>query len=833
MLTQASFQSLLLLLLYLMSGYGQDGGFSGPLKPMTFSIFEGEEKSNQIIFQFKSDAPNVKFQLSGETDDTFYIHPDGILYYSGILDREKKAVHKLQVEVLDAGGRRIEGPVPITIEIKDINDNRPIFLQKNYNGSVRQGSRPGKPFMYVNATDQDDPATPHAKLFYRIAVQLPKINNVMYFQINNQTGGISLTLEGSKELDPFKNAHYDLVVSVMDMGGQSENSFSDTGSVNIVVEENIWKAPGLVTIKENSTEPHPLPITQVQWNEPGAHYSLVEKEKLLRFPFSIDDNGTIYVTQPLDREEKESYVFYAAAKEDNGQLLAKPLEIHVEVEDINDNPPICPASETIFEVQENEKIGSNIGVFYAYDMDQNGTLNSFLQYKIVDQSPLFPSNDLFLIQPVDGIIQLAKTSLRKQDTPQYHLKVQVSDRAFTTICDVTINVIDINDQIPIFEKNDYGNLTIDENIAVGTTILTIQATDADEPFTGSSKILYTFTNEDFDGKLVIDTDPITNAGYVKINKPLDFEKMPVYNLIIKAENPEPLVQNVRYNESSYAKFILMVSDVNEAPVFSQALYQAQISENAEINTKLITINATDPEGEAISYSLSGDTRGWLRIDGVTGEIFTMRSLDRETEKYYQVKVIATEKGGSHLTSSVYFHLALLDVNDNPPRLVKDYTGLFFCYPLSKPGSLIIEATDDDQQPAWGPRFDFSLGNTKLQNDWEISKINGSHAKVSIKHTNFEEKVYEVSVKINDGGKPPLENTVSFPVTMCKCASDGWCYQEPDSFSGMPTVAMAVGTFLVTFLVIGVILAATFIHLKKKNKTNSELAQSPENVPLRT
>uniref|UniRef100_A0A7N4PW02 Cadherin-17 n=1 Tax=Sarcophilus harrisii TaxID=9305 RepID=A0A7N4PW02_SARHA len=531
-----------------MSGYGQDGGFSGPLKPMTFSIFEGEEKSNQIIFQFKSDAPNVKFQLSGETDDTFYIHPDGILYYSGILDREKKAVHKLQVKVLDAGGRRIEGPVPITIEIKDINDNRPIFLQKNYNGSVRQGSRPG----------------------------------------------------------------------------------------------------------------------------------------------------------------------------------------------------------------------SNIGVFYAYDMDQNGTLNSFLQYKIVDQSPLFPSNDLFLIQPVDGIIQLAKTSLRKQDTPQYHLKVQVSDRAFTTICDVTINVIDINDQIPIFEKNDYGNLTIDENIAVGTTILTIQATDADEPFTGSSKILYTFTNEDFDGKLVIDTDPITNAGYVKINKPLDFEKMPVYNLIIKAENPEPLVQNVRYNESSYAKFILMVSDVNEAPVFSQALYQAQISENAEINTKLITINATDPEGEAISYSLSGDTRGWLRIDGVTGEIFTMRSLDRETEKYYQVKVIATEKGGSHLTSSVYFHLALLDVNDNPPRLVKDYTGLFFCYPLSKPGSLIIEATDDDQQPAWGPRFDFSLGNTKLQNDWEISKINGSHAKVSIKHTNFEEKVYEVSVKINDGGKPPLENTVSFP-----------------------------------------------------------------------
>lgn len=44
----------------------------------------------------------------------------------------------------------------------------------------------------------------------------------------------------------------------------------------------------------------------MRWNEPGAHYSLVQKEKLPRFPFSIDQEGDIYVTQPLDREEKDS-----------------------------------------------------------------------------------------------------------------------------------------------------------------------------------------------------------------------------------------------------------------------------------------------------------------------------------------------------------------------------------------------------------------------------------------------------------------------------------------------------------------------------------------------
>ncbi|XP_036597290.1 cadherin-17 [Trichosurus vulpecula] len=818
-----------------MTGYGQDGVFSGPLKPMTFSISEGEERNNQVIFQFKTDATDVTFQLSGETDNIFYIHPDGILYYTGILDRENKAVHILQVEVLDAGGNLVEGPVTITIVVEDINDNRPVFLQTQYNGTIRQNSRPGKPFMYVNATDRDDPNTLHAQLFYRIAVQLPKINDVMYFQINNKTGGISLTREGSQELDPLKNARYDLVVSVMDMGGQSDNSFSDTVPVNIIVEENIWKAPGTITLQENSTEPYPIKITQVQWNDPGALYSLFEK-KPTRFPFSIDQDGIIYVTEPLDREETDSYVFYATAKDESGLPLARPLEINVEVTDINDNPPVCPAPVTVFEVQENEKIGSNIGAFIAYDMDQKDTVNSFLQYAIAEQSPLIPSDGLFSIQSVDGIIQLAKGSLRKQDQAQYYLKVQVSDPAFKTICNVTINVIDINDQIPIFEKNDYGNLTIEENIAIGTTILTIQATDGDEPFTGSSKILYNIIQGDPDRQLVIDTDPLTNAGYVKINKPLDFETVSMYNLVIKAENPEPLVDNVQYNSSSYAKFVLMVSDVNEPPVFSQELYQARISENAEKNTKLIMVNATDPEGEAISYSLSKDTRDWLRIDGVTGEIFTMGNLDRETESIYRVKVIATEKGGSYLTSSVDFELTLLDVNDNPPRLAKDYTGFFFCYPLTTPGSVIFAATDDDQQLPWGPQFDFSLGSDGLQNDWELSKINGTHAKLSAKHINFEEQVYEVSVKIKDSGFPPLENTVSFPVTVCKCASSGYCYREADSLPGIPTLGMAIGTLLTVFLIVGVILTVTFVCLKKKknrNETNIESSQSPENVPLRT
>nr|XP_016815174.2 cadherin-17 isoform X1 [Pan troglodytes] len=832
MILQAHLHSLCLLMLYLATGYGQEGKFSGPLKPMTFSIYEGQEPS-QIIFQFKANPPAVTFELTGETDNIFMIEREGLLYCTRALDRETRSTHNLQVAALDANGIIVEGPVPITIEVKDINDNRPMFLQSKYEGSVRQNSRPGKPFLYVNATDLDDPATPNGQLYYQIVIQLPMINNVMYFQINNKTGAISLTREGSQELNPAKNPSYNLVISVKDMGGQSENSFSDTTSVDIIVTENIWKAPKPVEMVENSTDPHPIKITQVQWNDPGARYSLVDKEKLPRFPFSIDQEGDIYVTQPLDREEKDAYVFYAVAKDEYGKPLSYPLEIHVKVKDINDNPPTCPSPVTVFEVQENERLGNSIGTLTAHDRDEENTANSFLNYRIVEQTPKLPMDGLFLIQTYAGMLQLAKQSLKKQDTPQYNLTIEVSDKDFKTLCFVQINIIDINDQIPIFEKSDYGNLTLAEDTNVGSTILTIQATDADEPFTGSSKILYHIKKGDSEGRLGVDTDPHTNTGYVIIKKPLDFETAAVSNIVFKAENPEPLVFGVTYNASSFAKFTLIVTDVNEAPQFSQHVFQAKVSEDVAIGTKVGNVTAKDPEGLDISYSLRGDARGWLKIDHVTGEIFSVAPLDREAGSPYRVQVVATEVGGSSLSSVSEFHLILMDVNDNPPRLAKDYTGLFFCHPLSAPGSLIFEATDDDQHLFRGPHFTFSLGSGSLQNDWEVSKINGTHARLSTRHTDFEEREYVVLIRINDGGRPPLEGIVSLPVTFCSCV-EGSCFRPAGRQTGIPTVGMAVGILLTTLLVIGIILAVVFIRIKKdKGKDNVESAQASEVKPLRS
>ncbi|XP_010286744.1 PREDICTED: cadherin-17, partial [Phaethon lepturus] len=704
------------------------------------------------------------------------------------------------VESLDEKGNTVKGPYAVTIHVEDINDNPPEFDQAKYTGVVRQNSRPGKPFMYIHATDRDDPTTPHAQLTYSILHHFPNPYTEMLFQIDNITGAISPSKMGSHYLDPQKQDTFTLVVTVKDMAGMTMNAFTSSADVIITVKESLWKAPATIRIQENSTQVHPVNISQVHSNEPDVIYDLFEKEKLPRFPFSIDQNGVIYVTEPLDREEKDTYTFFVVTKDKEGELVDKPLHIHVIVEDINDNPPVCKQAVTVIEVQENEGGGSNIGTLFATDMDEEDTLNSRLQFKIQSQVPAVPASNLFFIQQDTGILQLTSHSLNKRIASNYSLKVLVTDAVFQTICDVQIHVIDINDQIPIFEKSDYHNVTVAENLPVGTVILEIQATDGDEPATGSSYIIYQVKEGDPDNTFIIETDIETNRGFVKINKALDFETAPVYNLVINATNPEPLVPGVQYNSSSLTLFKVFVTNVDEPPVFHKTVYKGEVSEDIPVNTLVMMVEAYDPEGDTVRYSLEGDMRKWLRIDSITGQIHTASTLDREQQEMYTVDVVASELKNAAQKSKATLILHLIDVNDNPPQLAMDYPP-FFCHPLSGGEKALIQATDADEQLYYST-FSFSLVDyMNTRNNWEISKVNATHAYLSPKHANFEEKVYNVPVIINDNGKPPLERKVNLEVNICKCSSEMSCFIEVQREHFWPTTSQAIGILIGVLLII--------------------------------
>ncbi|NWY10511.1 CAD17 protein, partial [Aphelocoma coerulescens] len=760
---------------------------SGPLKDMGFTVQEGG--GPRILHQFTLEPPAVSFRISGEKAGIIDIEPkSGILYINGSLDWETKQVHKLQVESLDESGTVVKGPNAVTIYVEDINDNPPEFDQTRYSGVVRQNSRPGKPFMHVHATDRDDPTTPHAQLSYSILHHFPNPYEEMLFQIDSVTGEISPSKTGSYYLDPQKQDTFTLVVSVKDMAGTTTNAFTSSVDVIITVRESLWKAPPTIYIKENSTQAHPVNISKVQSNEPDVIYGIFEKEKLPRLPFSISNNGDIYVTEPLDREEKDIYTFFVVSKDSKGELVDKPLQIQVIVEDINDNPPVCQQALTVIEVQENEIGGSHIGTVFATDMDEEDTLNSRLQFKIQSQEPEFPANNLFYIQQDTGNLHLTGRSLSKRDSAKYSLKVLVSDPGFQTICDVEVHVIDINDQIPIFEKSDYNNVTVAENIPIGTVILEIQATDGDEPATGSSLIIYQVKEGDPNNTFIIETDSETNRGFVKINKAPDFETMPVYNLVINATNPEPLVSSVEYNSSSLTTFKVFVTNVDEPPVFLKPVYRTEVSEDIPVDTLVMTVEAYDPEGDSVRVSkiVLKEVQGKYAQYLARGKILFLQKSYLLVEGGYVLgwwpAIHLQQTAGQCFSdqtslcakSKVFLILRLRDVNDNRPQLAMDYPA-FFCYPVSGGERTLIQATDADEHFFYS-KFTFSLANEmNTGNNWAISTFNATYAYLSPKHANFEEKEYNVPIILNDNGKPPLENKVNLKVSICKCSSENSCF----------------------------------------------------------
>lgn len=145
------------------------------------------------------------------------------------------------------------------------------------------------------------------------------------------------------------------------------------------------------------------------------------------------------------------------AEDEQGVQLESPIEIHVEVADVNDNAPVCIKDKAVFEVQENQEIGtlyththaemlvlytektyfilsrsdafldSYVGDVLAHDADKENTQNSLLTYKLLSQTPTNPSDGMFFIDQARGSIQVAKHNFHRKDVPQYQLKVSVTD----------------------------------------------------------------------------------------------------------------------------------------------------------------------------------------------------------------------------------------------------------------------------------------------------------------------------------------------------------------------------------------------------------------------
>lgn len=231
-------------------------------------------------------------------------------------------------------------------------------------------------------------------------------------------------------------------------------------------------------------------------------------------------------------------------------------------------------------------------------------VNSDIVYSLLDSADGF-----FSIDEQTGVISLERP-LDRELQATYELRALASDQGsprFSSVCQVVISVLDINDNPPVFEHREY-TATVSEDVTVGTQLLRVQAASRDTEANG--EISYgiisgnehgLFSVDPRTGMLVLEgvevdkralhVSPATrlSSGDVFVIEPLDYEASHEYYITIEATDggSPPL--------SDMATVNINLTDVNDnRPVFSQDVYTAVVSEDTELGRTVVTVRARAP-----------------------------------------------------------------------------------------------------------------------------------------------------------------------------------------------------------------------------------------------
>ena len=184
--------------------------------------------------------------------------------------------------------------------------------------------------------------------------------------------------------------------------------------------------------------------------------------------------GVVTVSRALDRETRDSYLLTITASDEGNPQKSSSVKLSITVLDVNDNAPQFNASSLQGGIKENLPGGSFVMRVMATDADI-GT-NAQLVYNLTTKE----YTDVFALNSLTGEITTQK-SLDREIQDRYTLKVSVRDKGdpqLTSLADVTVNVIDVDDNCPKFEPAEY-NLTISENLPFNQSIVQVTATDLD------------------------------------------------------------------------------------------------------------------------------------------------------------------------------------------------------------------------------------------------------------------------------------------------------------------------------------------------------------------
>uniref|UniRef100_A0A4W2GH17 Cadherin 19 n=1 Tax=Bos indicus x Bos taurus TaxID=30522 RepID=A0A4W2GH17_BOBOX len=469
-----------------------------------FFVPEEMNKTRHHIGQLRSDLDNgnnsFQYKLLGVGAESLFVIDErtGDIYAVQKLDREERSLYTLRAQVIDTTtGRAVEPESEFVIRVSDINDNEPKFLDEPYEAIVPEMSPEGTLVIQVTASDADDPSSGNnARLVYSLLQGQP------YFSIEPTTGLYRLTVSESA---PVGTSIGKIMAYDRDIGENAEMDYSiEDNSRTFDVITNNETQEGIIILKkkvnfedqnhyrikakvknpqvdahlrEYHTEasttvikiqvedvdeppvfllpyyifeifeecPHGSSVGTVSATDPDQRKSPIGYSITRSEVFSVDDNGTIFTTNPLDRETSAWYNLSVTATEKYNIAQISSVPVYVQVLNINDHAPEFSEYYETY-VCENAVSGQVIQTISAVDRDESIEHHHFYFNLSMEEN-----NSSFAIidnQDNTAVILTNRTGFSLQEEPVFYIAILIADNgipSLTSTNTLTVHVCDCGD----------------------------------------------------------------------------------------------------------------------------------------------------------------------------------------------------------------------------------------------------------------------------------------------------------------------------------------------------------------------------------------------------
>uniref|UniRef100_A0A8C8C7Y4 Protocadherin-16 n=1 Tax=Oncorhynchus tshawytscha TaxID=74940 RepID=A0A8C8C7Y4_ONCTS len=624
----------------------------------------------------------VYYSMSGPRAERFSLNPTtGELRSSSPLSHSDRAEYSFTVSATDRGQPSHSATCTLHIQVRPLTPTNSLSI-------------------YLNSVEEAKPGSVIGSVKSHDSLELPEAGQVTYtvvggsdrdgtFMVDRQTGDVYL----ARELDYERSARYTLQIEVDDFSMTLPSSH--LVQLDIEVKDSNDHAPYFpedpvtMVIPENMEPGASIYTFQASDQDGSGPNSLLTYSILHQYPDLPDiltlhpSTGVLTLAQELDHEVTSSLILVVQATDSalNGsQRRWGSVTARVFVTDENDNAPVF-SSPSAVSVMEDQPVGFVVLYVVARDADQGE--NRRVSYFIETGN----AGGTFSLNPNTGSLSILKP-IDREEQVLFNLTIVAQDYGVPALSSsqlLSVQVIDVNDQVPWFQENQY-QAQITENQPAGTTVLVVSASDLDQGTNG--QVTYGgISDEGFS------IHPAT--GVITTTKALDREAQEQYTLTVYARDG-----GMPPNFARASVRIQMLDENDNAPTFSRLYYSLEVPENMEA-VELFTLRATDLDtgdsGEMTYKITAGDLSGDFRVDRKSGVLSTSRPLDRERRARYSLTVTALDGGSPALSSTATVEVTLLDVNDHSPQ----FTSPSYTADLSEDapiGSLVLEvsATDLDQ-----------------------------------------------------------------------------------------------------------------------------------------